>query len=113
MSSLPTVGTLIAAFASSYNATIAATSTSQSVAMGGSGTFYLFQNVGTAECFVAVGGVNVVAVAGGAATKSPDGSLSVPAGAIVIYSFVDSAQGYVAAVCASGNTTLLRISQGN
>jgi hypothetical protein len=94
------------------NGTIAVTSTSQRIALQGTGGAVLLQNVGAAECFVAVGDATVVAVAGGAATAASDGAVSVPAGAIVIYSIPPDA-GYLAAVCASGSTTTLRVSRGD
>lgn len=103
-------------FQSQQNATIAATSVSQSVQFNGPGTDFMFVNMGTAEAFVAVGPASVVAVAGGGATAANDGSISVPPGAIVVYNFRNAMvalQGlppYVAAISPTG--TLLRISQG-
>ena len=103
-------------FQSTQNATIAATATSQSVEFSGSGTDFLFINTGTAEAFVAVGPSSVVALAGGSVTAANDGSISVPAGAVVVYNFrnamvaLKGAPPFVAAISPTG--TLLRVSQG-
>lgn len=100
-------------FQVTWNATIAVTSTSASVEMEGGGTSFMFQNAGSQECFVLGGPSNVVAVAGGAITASPDGSTAIQPGAIMVLSIPSlPAVPYIAAVCASGNSTLLRISQG-
>jgi len=93
------------------NSTIAVTDTSQAVALNGAGGGVLVKNVGSSECFIAAGDSTVTAVAGAAATDATDGSMSVPPGEIAVYSIPQTAT-HLAAVCASGITTLLRISRG-
>ena len=94
------------------NGTIAVTSTSQAIALQGAGGSILLQNVGTTECFVKVGASTVTAKAGGAATLAADGSMSIPGGAIVVYSIPQTAT-HIAAICAGSGTTTLRVSRGS
>lgn len=93
------------------NGTIAVTTSSQSIALQGAGMSLLVKNVGGGECFIAIGDSTVTATAGAAATDATDGSLSVPAGEIAIYSIPATAT-HVAAITASGTTTL-RVSRGD
>ena len=95
----------------SVNSTIAVTSTSQRVSLSGVGSVLLLKNVGATECFVAAGNSTVVAVAGGSATAASDGSMSVAAGEIATYSITETTT-HLAAICASGFTSLLRVSRG-
>jgi hypothetical protein len=92
------------------NGTVAVTTTSQRVAMQGSGGSLVLKNVGGTECFVAVGNSTVTATAGTSATDETDGSFSIPAGEVGSYSIPVTAT-HVAAVTASGTTTL-RVSRG-
>lgn len=97
------------------NSTIAVTTTSQSIAMQGAGPTVLVQNVGAVECFIAVGGSGVTATAAAAspATDATDGSMSIPAGAIAVYT-IPEVDTHLAAVTASGTTTLrVSRSEGN
>jgi hypothetical protein len=95
------------------NGTIAVTATSQAIALQGAGAVVLVQNVGSGECFIAVGDSTVTAVAAAAtpATDATDGSMSVPPGVVASYSVPLSAT-HLAAVCATGGTTTLRVSRG-
>lgn len=93
------------------NSTIAVTDTSQRVALNGMGSAVLVKNVGSAECFIAAGSSTVVAVAAGAITDATDGSMSIPPGEIAVYCIPVSAT-HLAAICATGITTLLRVSRG-
>jgi hypothetical protein len=92
--------------------TIAVTSTSQRVAFtGGNNVESIFlANVGTNECFIEFGSSTVTAVAGGSSTAASDGSMSIPSGFYGVISNVG--QSNIAAVCAGGNTTTLRIMPG-
>jgi len=98
--------------------TLACSETSNNVKFSGASTDFEFKNIGTNEAFVDFGGSDVTVTAGGTNTAANDGGLSIPAGAILIYNATDKMvvqQGgpiYVAGVCASGNTTTLRITQG-
>ena len=94
------------------NSTIAVTSTSQAIALNGAGGAVMVKNLGSNECFIAQGASTVTVVAGGAATAASDGGFSVPAGEIATYSIPASAT-HLAAICASGLTTLLRVSRGD
>ena len=94
------------------NGTIAVTSSTQAIALQGAGGSVLLQNVGTTECFVKVGASTVTAVAGGSSTDETDGSLSIPGGAIVVYSIPQTAS-HIAAICAGVGTTTLRVSRGS
>lgn len=99
-------------FRSTDNATIATTGTSANVTMVGDGTDFQFANVGTAEAFVTVATSAATAIAGGGSTKDGDGSNSVPAGAIMVYSFPNAGSApSVAAITATGTTTL-RVARG-
>lgn len=99
-------------FAPTANGSILATNVSQSIAIGGYGNTFQFQNAGTAEVFVEVGGASVVAVAGGAITAASDGSLAIQPGYCVVYDYPGLALPlYVAAVTASGSS-LVRVSRG-
>ena len=100
-------------FRSTDNATVAVTNSTGNVALTGQGSDFEFKNTGSVEAFVNVGASSsVTATAGGALTADKDGSQSVPAGAILVYSFPNcGATPYVAAITATGTTTL-RVSQG-
>jgi len=92
------------------NSTLAATTTSDRVALQGVGSVVRVNNVGTVEAFIAFGDSTITATAGGAATKASDGSGSVGAGATELFS-VPLTITYAAGVTASGTTTL-RLSRG-
>ena len=94
------------------NGTVAVTTTSQAIALQGAGGALLVKNVGSTECFIAVGSSTVTATAAAAApaTDATDGSMSIPAGEIGTYSIPVTAT-HLAAVTASGTTTL-RVSRG-
>ena len=98
---------------SSTSSTIAVTSTSQAVALsdGNNAESVYIANVGTAECFIAFGNASVSATPGGSATNATDGSMSIPAGFHGVISSLG--QTYIAAVCASSNSTTLRITCGS
>lgn len=104
-------------FQSQVHATIAASSESTSVEMVGTGTDFLFENTGTVEVFVEIGGPTTVAIAGGSITAPTDGSLPVPAGGMLLANFstamtaLRGAPPYVAAVTSMG-TAVVRIAQG-
>lgn len=94
------------------NSTIAVTDTSQRVALpGGQTSTIVVKNVGASECFIASGDSSVTATAGGAATAASDGSFSIPPGEIGSYTISPIAT-HIAAICATGITTTLRISRG-
>lgn len=95
------------------NSTIAVTSTSQRIAMVGSGNQIVVKNLGTSECFIAVGDVTVVATAATtpAATVASDGSFSIPVGEVGTYTIPLGAT-HLAAVCIAAATTTLRVSRG-
>lgn len=90
--------------------TLAVSNSSGTLALtGGVGQDFEFKNVGTIEAFVNLG---TLAVAN-AGTTGVETSLSIPAGAILVYNFPNAADAAtVAAVTATGTTTL-RVSQGN
>jgi hypothetical protein len=92
------------------SSTIAATSTTQRVALGARTTNVYVANVGSGEAFVNFGDATVVAVAGGAATAASDGHMSIPSGFFGV--IATSNQTNMAAICASGVTTTLRITPG-
>lgn len=94
------------------NGTIAATASSQRISMPGTGGSIMIQNTGGTECFVAVGDSTVTATAGGSATAAADGGMSVPPGIIAVYSIPQTAT-HLAAICAAGGTTTLRVSRGS
>lgn len=95
------------------NGSIYVTGTSQRILLL-AGESLLLKNVGATECFVKQGDITVTAVASGGATLAADGSMSLPAGEIGLYSIKNTAGGanYVAAVCAGAGTTTLRVSVG-
>lgn len=94
------------------NSTIAVTATSQRVLLNGIGGVVLVKNIGSGECFIAAGDVTVTATAGAGTTDATDGSLSIAPGEIGTYSIPTSAT-YLAAVCATGITTTLRVARGD
>jgi hypothetical protein len=98
------------------NATLAATTSSGSVALPGGARaagqdwHMRLQNTGPSEAFFNLGGAAVAAVAGGAVTASPDGSVALAVGAIEIWR-IDPGVTHIAAITAAG-TAVLRISIG-
>lgn len=80
----PSSNTISSNFEAQQNGTIAVTTASASIQFAGNGIDFMFVNMGSAECFVAVGPSTVTAVAGGSTTVANDGSISVPPGAVVI-----------------------------
>lgn len=110
----------LGAFSPVQNGTIAATTSSQAIALGGSTDASAYQtgpncavvsNIGTVEAFVLFGDSTVTAIAGGAITAANDGSASVPAGAIVSFQANIPGITHMAAITASGTTTI-RVSRG-
>lgn len=97
------------------NSTIAVTSTTQNVALGATNvnatTVQVF-NVGLKEAFIAFGGSSVTVTAQGAVTATNDGGTSIPAGALLSFSAYLPAITHVAAICAAGETTTLRVCRG-
>lgn len=95
------------------NSTILAVpSVSASVALAaGTAQFYgqnhmvQVANVGTAEAFFQLGDSAVVAIAEGAVTGASDGSTSIPAGSIMVFS-AGAGITHGAAITNSGTTTL-------
>jgi hypothetical protein len=106
----------IACFAPIGQATLAATSISAAVALPGTirglqdRTMRVF-NAGPGGAFLALGNSAVVAVAGGTVTASPDGSLFIPAGVVEMIG-LSPGHTHAAAVCAAGETALLRLATG-
>lgn len=98
-------------FTPGISGTIAATSASASLALTGNGPKLYVRNAGASECFIAIGDSAVVAVAGGAVTAAT-GSMSVGPGAFFVIEMGNFAT-HVAAICASGNTTTLRVTRGD
>ncbi len=96
-------------FAPGASGTIAATTTSQSVAVTGNGKTLYVANAGTTECFVAVGDSSVTAVAGAGSTGLA-GHMSVLPGTCFALSMDRNT--HVAAITASGTTTL-RFTRGD
>jgi hypothetical protein len=92
------------------NGTIAVTTTSQRIALTGTGSSIRVANVTATEAFINVGDSTVVAVAGAGATQASDGAMSVPANSLGFYAVPGSAT-HVAAITAAGTATL-RISRG-
>lgn len=78
------------------------------VLTGGSGQDFEFKNVGTVEAFVTVG---TVAVAN-AATTGVETSISIPAGAILVYNFPMAPDAATVAFITASGTTTLRAAQG-
>lgn len=96
-------------FAPGASGTIAATTSSQSVAVTGKGKTLYVANAGTTECFVAVGSSDVVAVAGAGITGLA-GHMSVMPG--ICFALAMDRNTHVAAITASGTTTL-RFTRGD
>ena len=100
-------------------ATVAVTAASASVQLGLVGDTILFYNDGTNMIFAKIGTATVVAVAGGTATLANDGDMWMPPGAVMglrIDPSVNASSGgavFVAAICAAGLTSTLRISRGS
>ena len=91
--------------------TIAATSSSQRIALSVSSKHVYLSNIGTKECFGEFGNASVTATAGGASTSASDGSMAIPAG---FYGVINCGnQSNVAAVCAGTDTTTLRVTPGD
>lgn len=100
------------AFTPGLSGTIAVTATSARLNLSATAGPKLYvYNAGSSECFIAFGDSTVTAVAGGNTTAAT-GSMSVPAGAFFVIEIGLNAT-YVAAVCASGNTTTLRLTRGD
>lgn len=98
-------------FTPAQNGTIAVTTKSDAINIGGTGGSVTVRNLGTAEVFVALGSSTVTATAGQtAASKASDGSFAVASGERVTLVTAPS-DGYVAAITASGTATL-RVSRG-
>lgn len=97
-------------FAPGPSGTIAVTDVSARLAVSGRGKTLYVNNVGSTECFVAVGTSTVTAVAGGA-TTALTGSMSFPAGFSCAIAM--DANTHVAAICTTGGTTTLRITRGD
>lgn len=95
------------------NSTFACTTTSGTtpIALTGTGSTVLVQNVTAVEGFVAVGSSTVSVVAGGATSKASDGGFSVPGNTIAFLSVGPTAL-TVDAITAAGTTTL-RITRGS
>jgi len=101
---------LVAFRPESVSSTIAVTNASQRVALNGSTNNIYLANIGTKECFIALGDATVTAVAGGASTLAADGSMSIPAGFYGVIS--RGRQSDIAAICAGADTTTLRVTPG-
>jgi len=84
---------------------LSVTSTSGYVGLTGTGNQILVQNVGTKECFIAVGADTTVEALNG-------DSVSVPASSSRIFTISPDAN-YIAAITNGADTTTLRIARGN
>ena len=93
----------VPAFTPAGNFSISVTTTSANVNTTGAGTTMRLANVSTSECFVAFGTDNT--------TAATTGGFSMPANSQILVT-VPSGTTYVAAITASGSTTL-RISRGD
>lgn len=98
------------------NATFAATDATGSSRLAfylavTAGMTVLFQNQDTTNnAFIAVGGVAVTVTAGGGSSATNDGGLCVPPGGTVSFQ-LRATDTYFVAVCATGQTALLRVTQ--
>lgn len=94
------------------NSTFACTTTSGTtpIALTGTGSTVLVQNVTSVEGFVAVGSSTVSVVAGGATSKASDGGFSVPGNTMRALSIPLDATHIVGITAAS--VTTFRISRG-
>ncbi len=98
-------------FAPGQSGTIAVTAASQALDMSGTaGNNVYVANVGSTECFIKMGSSTVVAVAGGSITGT-GGGMSIPSGFTASLSIGTNT--HIAAVCASGGTTTLRVTRGD
>lgn len=79
--------------------------------LDGVGNTYILSNTGTKTAFVAIGGagVTVDVIVNGAV----GGGYPIPGGAIETISVTDGTDSYVTAICLSGETTTLYVSQGS
>ena len=96
---------------STNNATIAVTSSSQTITLPGLGYVVKLGNLGSTECFVAAGAAAITATAGGSATSASDGSMSLAPGEVGTFALPAGAVA-LAAITAAGTTTL-RVSMGS
>jgi len=92
--------------------TISVTATSQRIQLNGNGVHVYVANVGANEAFICFGGSSVVAAAAGSATQQNDGvGMSIPPGFV---GTINRGQNtHVAAICASGLTSLIRFTTGD
>ncbi len=97
-------------FTPGASGTIAVTASNQRLAVTGQGKTLYVNNVGSTECFVAIGDSAVAAVAGGA-TTALTGSMSFPPGFSCALGMDRNT--HIAAICAGSGTTTLRFTRGD
>lgn len=100
------------AFTPGPSGTIAATSTNQRIALSGSGAnLYVYNESTDKVAYIAVGDSSVAAVAQ-AATTGTTGSMAIGPRAYFVMGMGILAT-HVAAICASGDTAILRFTRGD
>lgn len=96
-------------FTPGASGTIAVTTTSAALAVTGQGKTLYVNNVGSTECFIAIGDSTVEAVAGGALTAM-SGGMSIPPGFSCAIGIDRNT--HIAAITAASTTTL-RVTRGD